>query len=145
MNTLPLTGLHRRLGAEIGEPDGFPVPPPYGPGAGGGEPDGSPVPLRYGPVEEEIRALQETAGIADLSWRGRLELLGAERLRLPPNHLACGVEGPAPAGRPGPRPLWLRHQPPGANPFGRRNPRPGGPPVGRGRPGPGRADRRPPE
>ena len=78
MNTLPLTGLHRRLGAEIGEPDGFPVP------------------LRYGPVEEELRALQETAGIADLSWRGRLELLGADRLRFLHNYVTCDVKGLAP-------------------------------------------------
>lgn len=78
MSTLPLDGLHRRLGAEIGEPDGFPVP------------------LRYGPVEEELRALQETAGIADLSWRGRLELLGKDRLRFLHNYVTCDVKALTP-------------------------------------------------
>lgn len=75
---LALDALHRRLGAEIGEPDGFPVP------------------LRYGPVEEEHRALREGAGIADLSWRGRLELLGADRLRFLHNYLTCDVKGLTP-------------------------------------------------
>lgn len=75
---LPLTGLHRRLGAEITEPDGFPVP------------------LRYGPAEEEHRALREGAGIADLSWRGRLELLGKDRLRFLHNYVTCDVKGLAP-------------------------------------------------
>jgi folate-binding protein YgfZ len=78
MNTLPLDGLHRRLGAEIAEPDGFPVP------------------LRYGPIEDEHRALREGAGIADLSWRGRLELLGKDRLRFLHNYLTCDVKGLAP-------------------------------------------------
>lgn len=78
MSTWPLDGLHRLLGAEIGAPDGFPVP------------------LRYGSVEEEQRALEETAGIADLSWRGRLELLGPDRLRFLHNYLTCDVKGLAP-------------------------------------------------
>lgn len=72
------TSLHRRLGAEMGEPDGFPVP------------------LRYGPVEDELRALKETAGIADLSWRGRLELLGKDRLRFLHNYVTCDIKGLAP-------------------------------------------------
>ncbi len=76
--SLPLDALHRRLGAEIGEPDGFPVP------------------LRYGPVEKEIQVLREGAGIADLSWRGRLELLGADRLRFLHNYLTCDVKGLTP-------------------------------------------------
>ena len=75
---LPLDSLHRRLGAEIGDPDGFSVP------------------LRYGPVEEERRALREGAGIADLSWRGRLELLGKDRLRFLHNYVTCDVKGLAP-------------------------------------------------
>lgn len=78
MSTLPLTGLHRRLGAEIGEPDGFPVP------------------LRYGPVEEELRTLKESAGIVDLSWRGRLELLGKDRLRFLNSYVTCDVKGLTP-------------------------------------------------
>jgi folate-binding protein YgfZ len=78
MSTLPLDKLHRRLRAEIGEPDGFPVP------------------LRYGPVEEELRILKESAGIADLSWRGRLELLGKDRLRFLHNYVTCDVKGLAP-------------------------------------------------
>ncbi|HWN42285.1 MAG TPA: hypothetical protein VNW71_08685 [Thermoanaerobaculia bacterium] len=69
---LPLDGL------EIGEPDGFPVP------------------LHYGQVDEEHRVLREGAGIADLSWRGRLELLGADRLRFLHNYLTCDVKGLTP-------------------------------------------------
>lgn len=75
---LPLASLHLRLGAELGEPEGFPVP------------------LRYGPVEEELSALREGAAVADLSWRGRLELLGADRLRFLHNYLTCEVKGLAP-------------------------------------------------
>src|SRR6187549_1806252 len=61
-----------------------------------GEPDGFPVPLHYGPVEEELQVLREGAGIADLSWRGRLELLGKDRLRFLHNYLTCDVKGLAP-------------------------------------------------
>lgn len=80
---LPLDALHRRLGAEIAEPDGFPVPLRYGP-------------ADEGTVEEESRALREGAGIADLSWRGRLELLGKDRLRFLHNYVTCDVKGLAP-------------------------------------------------
>ncbi|MEA2560209.1 MAG: hypothetical protein QOH06_1713 [Acidobacteriota bacterium] len=61
-----------------------------------GEPDGFLVPLRYGPVDEEHRTLQEGAGIADFSWRGRLELLGKDRLRFLHNYLTCDVKGLTP-------------------------------------------------
>ena len=70
---MTLESLHRRLGAEIGEPDGFPVP------------------LHYGSTDEELGA-----GIADLSWRGRLELIGKDRLRFLHNYLTCDVKGLAP-------------------------------------------------
>ena len=75
---MTLEDLHRRLGAEIAEPDGFPVP------------------LHYGSVEEEHRALKEGVGVADLSWRGRLELIGKDRLRFLHNYLTCDVKGLAP-------------------------------------------------
>lgn len=75
---LPLAGLHRRLGAELADPEGFSVP------------------LRYGSVEDEHRALREGCGIADLSWRGRLELLGADRHRFLHNYVTCDVKGLAP-------------------------------------------------
>lgn len=75
---MTLEDLHRRLGAEISSPDGFPVP------------------LRYGSVEEERRILRESAGIADLSWRGRLEVLGKDRLRFLHSYLTCDVKGLAP-------------------------------------------------
>lgn len=76
--SLPLAGLHRRLGAEISEPEGFSVP------------------LRYGLVEEEHQALREGCGIADLSWRGRLEVVGADRHRFLHNYLTCDVKGLGP-------------------------------------------------
>lgn len=79
--SLPLAGLHRRLGAEvsvIAEPEGFSVP------------------LRYDVVEEEHRALREGCGIADLSWRGRLEIVGADRHRFLHNYLTCDVKGLGP-------------------------------------------------
>lgn len=76
--SLPLAALHRRLEAELAEVDGFTVP------------------LRYGPVEEEHRTLREGCGIADLSWRGRLELVGADRHRFLHNYLTCDVKGLAP-------------------------------------------------
>lgn len=75
---MDMLSFHQRLGAEIAEPDGFPVP------------------LRYGPIEEELRALREGAGIADLSWRGRLELLGKDRLRFLHNYVTCDVKGLSP-------------------------------------------------
>lgn len=48
------------------------------------------------PVAEEYRALREGCGIADLSWRGRLELLGADRHRFLNNYLTCDVKGLTP-------------------------------------------------
>lgn len=75
---LPLAGLHRRLGAEMAELEGFPVP------------------LRYGSVEEEHRTLLAGCAIADLSWRGRLELVGADRHRFLHNYLTCDVKGLVP-------------------------------------------------
>ena len=76
--SLPLAGLHRRLGAEMAELEGFTLP------------------LRYGSLEEEHRALREGCGIADLSWRGRLEIVGADRHRFLHNYVTCDVKGLAP-------------------------------------------------
>jgi folate-binding protein YgfZ len=45
---------------------------------------------------EDYRALREGAGIAELSWRGGLELLGPDRLRFLHNYLTCDVKGLAP-------------------------------------------------
>jgi folate-binding protein YgfZ len=45
---------------------------------------------------EETQALREGCGIADLAWRGGLELLGADRLRFLHNYVTCDVKGLAP-------------------------------------------------
>jgi folate-binding protein YgfZ len=47
-------------------------------------------------LEDEHRVLHEGCGIADLSGRGRLELVGADRLRFLHNYLTCDVKGLAP-------------------------------------------------
>jgi folate-binding protein YgfZ len=47
-------------------------------------------------IEDEHRILREGCGIADLSWRGRLELVGADRLRFLHNYVTCDVKGLAP-------------------------------------------------
>lgn len=48
------------------------------------------------PDAEEHKALREGCGIADLSWRAGLELLGADRLRFLHNYVTCDVKGLAP-------------------------------------------------
>lgn len=73
---LPLEELHRRLGATFAPLDG-------------GE---TTVPLRYGPVADEVRALREGRGLVDRSWRGRLELLGADRQRFLNAYVTCEVK-----------------------------------------------------
>jgi folate-binding protein YgfZ len=75
---LPLARLHDRLGAAF-EPA-----------------DGVLVPVRYGPVAEEYRALREGCGLADRSWTGRLELLGADRQRFLNAYVTCDVKSLAP-------------------------------------------------
>ncbi|HYN22919.1 MAG TPA: glycine cleavage T C-terminal barrel domain-containing protein [Thermoanaerobaculia bacterium] len=44
-------------------------------------------------LEDEYRALREGCGVAEISWRGRLELLGADRLRFLHNYVTCDVKG----------------------------------------------------
>ncbi len=79
---LPLERLHERLGAVLGALS-----------AAEGE---ATVPLRYGAVEEEYRALREGCGLADRSWMGRLEILGADRHRFLNAYVTCEVKALAP-------------------------------------------------
>jgi folate-binding protein YgfZ len=76
---LPLARLHERLGAVLAPVDG-----------------GASAPLRYGPVAEEHRALREGCGLADRSWLGRLEILGADRHRFLNAYVTCEVKDLAP-------------------------------------------------
>ncbi len=48
------------------------------------------------PDTAEYKALKEGCGIADLSWRGGLELLGADRHRFLHNYVTCDVKGLVP-------------------------------------------------
>jgi folate-binding protein YgfZ len=79
----PLARLHERLGAALGTIDGE-----------------ASAPLRYGPVGEairdEYRALREGCGLADRSWLGRLEILGADRHRFLNAYVTCDVKDLAP-------------------------------------------------
>lgn len=75
---LTLVKLHQRLGAALGTVDG------------------ATVPLRYGPVPGEVRTLREGCGLADRSWTGRLELLGADRHRFLNAYVTCDVKSLAP-------------------------------------------------
>jgi aminomethyltransferase len=74
---LPLAALHRRLGAEVADLDDL---------------NGAQVPLRYRPLGEELRTLREGCGLVDRSWIGRLELTGADRLRLLNALVTCDVK-----------------------------------------------------
>jgi folate-binding protein YgfZ len=86
---LPLAALHRRLGARL-------APLPAG-GASGVHPAGPPlVPMRYGSLQAEYEALRQGCGLADRSWIGRLEMLGADRLRFLNAYVTCEVKGLAP-------------------------------------------------
>src|SRR5258708_18554610 len=76
---LPLAKLHQKLSAVLGTVDG-----------------GATAPLRYGSVAEEVRALRGGCGLADGSWTGRLELLGADRHRFLNAYVTCEVKGLAP-------------------------------------------------
>jgi len=76
---LPLAALHRRLGAELGTIE-----------------DGSEVPLCYRPLGDELRTLAEGCGLIDRSWIGRLELTGADRLRLLNALVTCEVKSLVP-------------------------------------------------
>jgi len=71
---LPLARFHERLGAAFETVDGFLVP------------------ARYGPPAEEYRALREGCGLADRSWTGRLEILGADRHRFLNAYITCDVK-----------------------------------------------------
>lgn len=48
------------------------------------------------PLAEQYRALREGCGLADLSWAGRLEILGADRLRFLNAYVTCDVKSLAP-------------------------------------------------
>jgi folate-binding protein YgfZ len=76
---LPLAQLHERLGATFEEIDG-----------------GVLAPARYGAVAEEYRALREGCGLADRSWTGRLEMLGADRVRFLNAYVTCDVKSLGP-------------------------------------------------
>lgn len=54
------------------------------------------APARYGPVAEEYHALREGCGLADRSWTGRLEILGADRQRFLNAYVTCDVKSLAP-------------------------------------------------
>lgn len=73
---LPLAKLHQQLGATLIPLDG----------------GGVSVPSRYGPVEEEYRALREGCALIDRSWKGRLEVMGADRLRFINAYVTCDVK-----------------------------------------------------
>lgn len=78
--SLPLEELHQRLGATFAPLDG----------------GDTAVPVHYGPVADEVRALREGCGLVDRSWRGRLELLGADRHRFLNAYVTCEVKALAP-------------------------------------------------
>src|SRR5262245_59447456 len=81
---LLLASLHQRLGAAV-----LPL-------AELGLEGGAAVPARYGPVAEEHAALALGCAFLDLSWAGRLELLGADRQRFLNGLVTCEVKGLAP-------------------------------------------------
>ncbi len=76
---LPLAALHRELGAELSTLA-----------------DGAQVPLRYRPLAEEMRTIREGCGLVDRSWIGRLEVTGADRLRLLNALVTCEMKSLAP-------------------------------------------------
>ncbi|HXU45315.1 MAG TPA: hypothetical protein VN783_07305 [Thermoanaerobaculia bacterium] len=76
---LPLAGHHRRLGAEMGT-----------------LPEGVEIPFHYGDPAAELAAVRDEVGLVDLSFRGRLELVGADRLRFLNGLVSCEVKGLAP-------------------------------------------------
>lgn len=51
-------------------------------GAALGEEGGRQVPLHYGDVAAEVARASDGCGLVDVSWLGRLELRGADRIRL---------------------------------------------------------------
>jgi folate-binding protein YgfZ len=55
-----------------------------------------PISTRPLPLAQEYRALREGCGLTDLSWLGRLEILGADRLRFLNAYVTCDVKGLAP-------------------------------------------------
>ena len=78
---LPLARLHERLGALLAPIDG-----------------GASAAIHYGSVAEEYRALRQGCGLADRSWMGRVEILGADRLRFLNAYVTCDVKTLAPGG-----------------------------------------------
>lgn len=75
--------LHRRLGATFASIS-----------IGGESGEGGPeVAAHYGAPAEEGRALRAGCGLVDLSWQGRLEIAGPDRLRFANAYLTCDVKG----------------------------------------------------
>jgi len=67
------------------------------PGGADGQAERRPlVPMRYGPLAAEHAALRQGCGLADRSWVGRLEMLGADRTRFLNAYVTCDVKGLAP-------------------------------------------------
>lgn len=81
---LPLDRLHRRLGAAM--------VPLEDPGSGASVL----VPGAYGDVAAEHAALTRGVALVDLSWKDRLELTGADRMRFLHGLITCDVKGLAP-------------------------------------------------
>jgi folate-binding protein YgfZ len=54
------------------------------------------TPLTSLSIAEEYRALREGCGLADCSWTGRLEILGADRHRFLNAYITCDVKGLSP-------------------------------------------------
>lgn len=71
---LPLTGLHRKLGARLGAFLGHAIP------------------LVYGEPAAEDATLRERCGLLDLSFLARLELLGEDRQRFLNGLVTCDVK-----------------------------------------------------
>jgi folate-binding protein YgfZ len=78
---LPLARLHQRLEGVLATVDG-----------------GATAPMRYGGaagiagIAGEVQALREGCALVDLSWGGRLEVLGADRLRFLNAYVTCDVK-----------------------------------------------------
>lgn len=79
-NSLALAAVHERLGATLTPLDGR----------------GPLVPAHYGSTADEHRALREGCGVADLSWRGLLEVTGRDRQRFLNAYITCDVKTIAP-------------------------------------------------
>lgn len=61
-----------------------------------GEATGFEVAAHYGSSASEAATLRERCGLADLSWQGRLEVAGPDRLRFLHAYTTCDVKGLTP-------------------------------------------------